>query len=129
MRRSADRLYEPLPDLMFHVALAYDMRRQRLLRAHFAVFEKFFVIALDIVAKKFVVLTMMARNVLFYSEFEFLKLKQILHRKFERGGAVTSTGMILHSANALFQRLHRLDDWVYHQLGTSKVTAKHIETA
>lgn len=114
---------------MLHIALANDMRWQRLLRTHLAVLEDFLVIPLDVVAKKLVVLTMMTRDIVIYSEFEFLKLKKILHRELERGGAVTSASMVLHSANALFQRLHRLDDRVYHQLRTSEITAKHIETA
>lgn len=114
---------------MLHIALADDMRRQRLLRTHLAVLEDFLVIPLDVVAKKLVVLCMMTRNILIYNEFEFLKLKQILHRELKRGGAVAAAGMVLHSANALLQRLHRLDDRVYHQLRTSEIAAKHIETA
>ena len=114
---------------MFHVALADDMRWQRLLWAHFAVFEDFFVIAFYVVAKKFVVLSVMAGNIVASSEFEFLKLKQILHSELERGGAVASASMILHRADALFQRLHRLDDRVYHQFWTSEIAAKHIKTA
>ena len=114
---------------MFHVALADDMGWQRLLWAHFAVFEDFLVVAFDVVAEKLVVLGMMAGNVVANSEFKLFKFKQILHSELERGGAIASACMILHSANALFQRLHRLDDWVYHQLRTHKITAKHIKTA
>lgn len=114
---------------MLHIALADDMRRQRLLRTHLAVLEDFLVIPLDVVAKKLVVLTVMTRDIVIYSEFEFLELKQILHRELERGGAVAAAGMILHRANALLQRLHRLDDRVYHQLRTVEIAAKHIETA
>ena len=114
---------------MLHVAFTNNMRRQCLLRAHLAIFENFLVVAFDIVAKKLVVLTVMTRDIIIYSEFEFLELKQILHRELERGGAVAAAGMVLHSANALLQRLHRLDNRVYHQLRTGEIAAKHIETA
>lgn len=114
---------------MLHVAFTNNMRRQCLLRAHLAIFENFLVVAFDIVAKKLVVLTVMTRDIIIYSEFEFLELKQILHRELERDGAVAAAGMVLHSANALLQRLHRLDNRVYHQLRTGEIAAKHIETA
>ena len=99
---------------MFHIAFADDVRWQRLFGAHFAVLEDFLVIAFDVVAEKFIVLTMMTCNVLIYNEFEFLEFKQILHCELERGGAIASASMILHSAYTLFQRFHWLDDRVYH---------------
>lgn len=114
---------------MLHIAFTNNMRRQRLLRTHFPILKNLGVVAFDVIAKEFVVLGVMARNVIIYSEFEFLELKQILHRELERGGAVAAAGMVLHSANALLQRLHRLDDRVYHQLRTGEIAAKHIETA
>lgn len=114
---------------MFHVAFTNNMRRQGLLRAHLAVLEDFLVVALDVVTKKLVVLGVMTRDIFIYSEFELLELKQILHRELERGGAVASAGMVLHSAYTLLQRLHRLDDGVYHKLRTGEIAAKHIETA
>ena len=129
MKRSADRLNEPFPDLMFHIALADDMGGQCLLRAHFAVLEDFLVIALDVVAEQLVVLTVMTGHVVAGSKLEFPELKQILHRELERGGAVAAAGMVLHSAYTLLQRLHRLDDRIYHQLRTGEIAAKHIETA
>lgn len=114
---------------MFHVALADDMGGQCLLRAHFAVLEDFLVIALDVVAEQLVVLTVMTGHVVAGGELEFLELKQILHGELERGGAIASAGMVLHSAYTLLQRLHRLDDRIYHQLRTGEIAAKHIETA
>ena len=114
---------------MLHVALADDMRRQGLLRAHLAVLENLSVVAFDVVAQQFVMLRVMTRNIFIYNDFKLLKLKQILHRELERGRAITSSRMILHRPDTAFQRLHRLDDRVYHQLRTSEIAAQHIKTA
>ena len=88
---------------MLHVALADDMRRQRLLRAHLSILKEFGVVAFDVLAKKLVVLGVMTRNVIIYNEFEFLELKQVLHRELERGGSVAASGMVWHSTNSWFQ--------------------------
>jgi len=103
---------------VLYIALADDMRRQCLRRAHFPVFEEFGVVAFDVLAKELVVLGVMTRNVIIYNEFEFLELEQILHRELERGGTVAASSMVWHRAHGVFQRPHRLDDRVYHQLRT-----------
>ena len=114
---------------MFYVALADDVRRQCLLRTHFAVFEQFGIISLNILAKELVVLGVMTRNVVIYNEFEFLELEQVLHRELERGGSVAASGVVWHRTDSRFQRLHRLDNGVYHQLRTWKIAAKDVEAS
>lgn len=114
---------------MLHVAFTNNMRRQCLLRAHLAIFENFLVVAFDIVAKKLVVLTVMTRDIIIYSEFEFLELKQILHRELERGGSIAAASVVWHRSDSWFQRLHRLDDRVNHQLRTLEIAAKDVESS
>lgn len=118
---------QPLPDFVFHVALADDVRRQCLLRAHLSILKELGVVAFDVLAKELVVLGVMTRNVIIYNEFEFLKLEQVLHRELERGGSVAASGVVLHRTDSRFQRLHRLDNGVYHQLRTLKITAKDVK--
>lgn len=120
---------QPLPDFVFHVALADDMRWQRLLRAHLSILKEFGVVAFDVLAKELVVLGVMTRNVIIYNEFEFLELKQVLHRELERGGAVAASSMVWHRAHGVFQRPHRLDDRVYHQFWALKITAEDVKAS
>ena len=114
---------------MLHVALADDVRWQRLLRAHFAVFEELGVVTFDVLAKELVVLGVMTRNIVTNNEFEFLELKQVLHCELERGGAVAASGVVRHSSDSWFQRFHRLNDGVNHQLRTLKIAAKDVKTS